>query len=209
VKVIIFDFDGTIADSFETFLQITNRLSREFGYKPASPEEVQRLQNLNSREILRQSQIPLYKLPFIIRRLKQEMSRSIGMLSPIPGIPETLMVLKSQGYVLGIVTSNTQSNVAEFLDNHKMQGLFDFLHSSVTLFGKGRIIERIIRQQGFDPNAVIYVGDETRDIEAARNIHIKVIAVGWGFNSAQALSEEQPDCLVREPGELIGAIAAL
>lgn len=209
MKVIIFDFDGTIADSFETFLQITNRLSREFGYKPASPEEIQRLQNLNSREILRQSQIPLYKLPFIIRRLKQEMSRSIGMLNPISGIPETLMILKSQGYVLGIVTSNTQSNVAEFLDNHNLQGLFDFLHSSVTLFGKGRIIERIIRQQGFDPNAVIYVGDETRDIEAARNIHIKVIAVGWGFNSAQALSEEKPDRLVREPRELIGAIAAL
>ncbi len=209
MKVIIFDFDGTIADSFETFLQITNRLSREFGYKPASPEEIQRLQNLNSREILRQSQIPLYKLPFIIRRLKQEMSRSIGMLSPIPGIPETLMVLKSQGYVLGIVTSNTQSNVAEFLDNHNLLELFDFLHSSVTLFGKGRIIERIIRQQGFDPNAVIYVGDETRDIEAARNIHIKVIAVAWGFNSAQALSGEQPDRLVREPQELIGAIAAL
>lgn len=209
MKVIIFDFDGTIADSFETFLQITNRLAREFGYKPASPEEIQRLQNLNSREILKQSQIPLFKLPFIIRRLKQEIGHNIGMLTPISGIHETLTVLKSQGYVLGIVTSNTQSNVAEFLNNHNMQELFDFLHSSVTLFGKGRIIERIIRRQGFDPNAVIYVGDETRDIEAARNIHIKVIAVAWGFNSAQALAEEQPDRLVREPRELIGAIASL
>ncbi len=61
-----------------------------------------------------------------------------------------------------------------------MGNLFDFVGSGLTLFGKGRIIQRILKQQNLDPAIVFYVGDETRDIETARKIGIRVIAVGWG-----------------------------
>lgn len=209
VAVIIFDFDGTIADSFDAVLQITNRLAREFGYAPASPEEIKRYQNLNSREILRQSQIPFYQLPFLLRRLKQEMRQDIDTLKPIGGIREALLTIKAQGHTLGIVTSNTEENVRRFLRSHQLDPIFDFLHSGVTLFGKGRTIQRLLRQNHLNPDSVVYVGDETRDIEAARAIKIRVIAVGWGFNSALALSEAQPDDLVLCPQDLVQAIAAL
>lgn len=209
VKIIIFDFDGTIANSFDAVLQIMNRLAKEFGYAPASPEEIKHYQNLSSKEILKQSQIPLYKLPFLLRRLKQEMSRDIESLEPIPGIQATLLALKAQGYSLGIVTSNTRKNVSTFLKRHQIENVFDFLHSGVALFGKAKSIQQILKQNGFDPASVVYVGDETRDIEAVHKINIKVIAVGWGFNSVQALQEEKPSRLVRSPKELIEAIQSL
>ncbi len=209
MKVVIFDFDGTIADSFDAFLRITNRLAREFGYEPASPEAIKRYQNLSSREILKQSQIPLYKLPFLLRRLKTELGQDITQLQPIPGIRTALQTLKTQGHSLGIVTSNTQSNVEAFLQHQHMEGLFDFLQSGVTLFGKGRIIQQIIGNNQLDPASVIYVGDETRDIEAAHKINIPVIAVGWGFNSVTALQEANPTCVVQTPDELVEAIARL
>ncbi|QKD84129.1 HAD hydrolase-like protein [Thermoleptolyngbya sichuanensis A183] len=209
MKTILFDFDGTIADSFDAVLQITNRLAREFGYEPASPSEIKRLQNLSSREIIRQSNIPMFRLPLLLRRLKLEMSQEINHLQPIAGIQAALVLLQQQGHRLGIVTSNTADNVVAFLRNHQMEGLFDYIQPGVALFGKGRSIRRIARQHQIDPASLVYVGDETRDIEAAQAIAIPVIAVGWGFNSTAALAACHPDALVQEPGELVTAIAQL
>ncbi len=209
MTTILFDFDGTIADSFDAVLQITNRLAKEFGYEPAGPAEVERLQNLNSREILKQSKIPMIKLPLLLRRLKTEMHREIGHLQPIVGMHDALTQLQQQGHQLGIVTSNTQDNVSVFLKKHQMESLFEYVQAGVALFGKGRSIRRVLRQHQLAPHTVIYVGDETRDIEAAKAISIKVIAVSWGFNSSRALAEQHPDALVRAPHELADAIASL
>lgn len=209
MNTIIFDFDGTIADSFDTILAVTNRLAVEFGYDPASPSEIKNLQNLSSREILKQSRIPLYKLPYLLRRLKREMQHEIQHIQPFPGILEALDCLHKQGYALGILTSNTEENVSFFLEIHGVSDLFLFVHSSVSLFGKSRHINQLLRAYSLSQNAVIYVGDETRDIEAAHQSNVKIVSVGWGFNSVQALKEAKPDCLIREPEELIGAIAQL
>src|SRR5579883_1406424 len=125
VKVIIFDFDGTIADSFEAVLTISNRLAVEFGYPPTPRSAVDELKNLSSREILRRSRVPLFKVPFLMRRLRIELKREIAHLQPIPGIKEALLELKRQGHHLGIVTSNSRQNVVAFLNAQGMKDLFD------------------------------------------------------------------------------------
>jgi len=209
VTVIIFDFDGTIADSFETVLTISNRLADEYGYPRTPPEDVKRLKNLSSREILKRSKVPMLRLPFLLRRLRGELNREIQRLKPIPGIQEALHTLNQHGHRLGIVTSNSKENAIAFLEAHDLAELFDFVDSGLTLFGKGRVIQRLIKRHRLDPTTVIYVGDETRDIEAAKKIRIKGIAVGWGFNSSQALAEEQPDALINQPGELVAAVERL
>jgi phosphoglycolate phosphatase len=207
VKEIIFDFDGTIADTFDVVLSISNCLAGEFGYPPVRPEEVKHLKNLTSREILKQSGVSLLKLPFLLRRLRVELHREICRLSPIAGIREVLQELRDKGNHLGIVTSNSRENVIAFLDAQEMGDLFDFVGSGLTLFGKGRIIQQIIKEQKLDPAIVTYVGDETRDIEAARKIGIRIIAVSWGFNSSQVLAEHHPDFLIHQPAELLEVLA--
>lgn len=206
-KVIIFDFDGTIADSFDAVFNISNRLADEFGYPHTALEDVHKLKSLSSREILRRSKVPFFKLPFLLRRLRIELNREIAGLQPIPGIKEALLELKQQGHHLGIVTSNSRQNVIAFLKAQAMDELFDFIDSGLTLFGKGRIIQQILRQNRIDPATAIYVGDETRDVEAARKIGIKVIAVCWGFNSCDVLAAQNPDALILQPAELANATA--
>jgi phosphoglycolate phosphatase len=201
-KVIIFDFDGTIADSFDAVFTISNRLAPQFGYPITSLEEANELKNLSSREIIKRSKVPVFKLPFLLRRLRSELNREIARLEPIPGIKDALVELKRQGHHLGIVTSNSRQNVIAFLEAQAMRELFDFVDSGLTLFGKGRIIQQILRQKHIDPGTAIYVGDETRDIEAARKIGIKVIAVCWGFNSCEVLAAQSPDFLIRRPSDL-------
>ena len=208
-KVIIFDFDGTIADTLDAIVNISNRLAADFGYKQTSIAEIAQLKNLNSRQIIKHSGISVFKVPFLIRKVKGELNKEIQRLKPIPGIKEALIELKNQDKQLLIITSNSKENVMLFLEKNNMHNLFNFIYSGATLFGKSKVINKILIQENLDSEEVIYVGDETRDIEAARKSYIKAIAVSWGFNSQEALAAQNPDFLIHQPNELINVIASL
>ena len=122
---------------------------------------------------------------------------------------EALEELKMQGYRLGIITSNDRENVTLFLEKNRLKELFEFIYSGATIFGKSRVINRFLKQANLAPEEVIYVGDETCDIEAAKRSKIKMIAVSWGFNSKTVLAEHNPDFLIHHPHQLIQAIASL
>ncbi|MFM6036493.1 MAG: HAD-IA family hydrolase [Sphaerospermopsis kisseleviana] len=205
-KVIIFDFDGTIADTVDALVNIANRLAVEFDYVQISANELTLLRNLTSREIIRYSGISLFKIPFLVKKVKGELKNKIKDLQSIPGITEALIELKNKEYRLGIITSNSQENVSAFLKCHDLDYLFEFIHSGVTIFGKTTIINNVLRQKQIKPQIVIYVGDETRDVEAAKKANIKVVAVTWGFNSPEALAKENPDFLINHPSELLEVI---
>jgi phosphoglycolate phosphatase len=205
-KVIIFDFDGTIADTVDALVSIANRLAIEFGYIPITHQELTLLKNLTAREIIHYSGISLFKIPFLVKRVKTELKDKIPELRPINGMQECLIELKKKEYRLGIITSNSQDNVTEFLKNHELQDLFEFIYSGITIFGKTTIINNVLKQKQLKAQTVIYVGDETRDIEASKKANIKVVAVTWGFNSSEALAKQNPDFLIHQPSELLGII---
>ncbi|MBJ7295991.1 MAG: HAD-IA family hydrolase [Dolichospermum sp.] len=205
-KVIIFDFDGTIADTVDALVTIANRLALEFGYVPINSQELVLLRNLTAREIIKYSGVSLFKIPFMVIKVKGELKHKIPELTPIEGINAALIELHNQGYHLGIITSNSQENVNQFLKFHNLDYLFDFIYSGVTIFGKTTIINNVLRQKQFKPEVVIYVGDETRDVESAKKANIKVVAVSWGFNSSEALGKQNPDFLIHHPCELLAVI---
>ncbi|ELS00348.1 haloacid dehalogenase superfamily enzyme, subfamily IA [Xenococcus sp. PCC 7305] len=206
-KVIVFDFDGTIADTYQAIVDITNDLSSEFGYQPMSEEELLLFKNLSSKDIVKRTEISLFKIPFLVKRVQKELGHQIADLAPIKGIESVLIALKQRDYVLGIVTSNVEKNVIMFLQKNNLEYLFDFIYSGTNIFGKHRIINEIVRKRKLKKTDVIYVGDETRDIRSARKSGIGIIAVGWGFNSQEILAEYQPDFLAANPTELLEAIS--
>jgi phosphoglycolate phosphatase len=203
VKVILFDFDGTIVDSVDVGITITNRLATTFGFPPFDQETLDQLKQLGSREALKRSKIPVWKLPFLIRRFTQELNREIPDLKLFPGMKETLLELKQQGYILGIVSTNSVKNIQEFLRVQNLTSTFDLISASYALFGKSRLIQKIIRQRRLQPDQIYYVGDETRDIEAARKSGVQSIAATWGLNSVEILNENHPDFLINHPKELL------
>ncbi len=206
VKVIIFDFDGTLADTFDAIARICNRLAEEFGFKPASPEDIVQLRNLTSREIIKRSGVSIFKLPFLLNKVKKELNNEIKTLNLVLGIKECLIELNASAYQLGIITSNSPDNVNLFLQKNGLEGIFKFIRSGTTIFGKNKVINNFLKQEKLTSAQVIYVGDETRDIDAARKSNIKVIAVTWGFNSKEVLAKQNPDFLIDHPSELIEAI---
>jgi phosphoglycolate phosphatase len=205
-KLVIFDFDGTLADTLGALMRISNRLAPEFGYPQISDAQFANLKYLSSWEIIRFSKVALWKLPFLLKRVKEEFPGEVRNVKLFPGVVELLNTLKLQGYRLGIVSSNAEANIRSLLKQHQIEHLFDFVNTAST-FGKGKAIGRLIKQYHCSKSDVIYIGDEIRDIQAARSIAIRIVAVGWGFNAPTALMDKQPDLLITKPLALINALA--
>lgn len=154
-KVIIFDFDGTLADTFHALVKITNRLADEFGYKPATPEEIPHLQNLNSWQIIQLSGISIFKLPFLVRRVRAELRNDIQDVSLFSGIKETLIELKNLNHQLAIITSNSKENVQVLLQREGLEEIFEFIYSGSSLFGKHKVINKWLQQEHVNREQVI------------------------------------------------------
>jgi phosphoglycolate phosphatase len=207
-KLIVFDFDGTLADTLDALLRIVNRLAPEFKYKQISNEQVDSFKYLTPWEIIKLSKVSLWKLPFLLKRVKEEFPREVRHVKLFPGVVELLLSLKSRGYRLGIVSSNSEANIRSLLNQNNLEYLFDFVTTAST-FGKGKVIERMMKKYNCSKSDAIYIGDEIRDIQAARSIQIRIVAVAWGFNAATALIDKQPDLLITQPKALLNALAYL
>jgi len=199
-KYIVFDFDGTIADTYEDILNIVKDLKKD-KYKDIDFEDIR---NYGSRYLIKKSGIPLWKIPKFIYQAKSKLKKK----NNVRLFPEILDVFKklSKNYNLGIVSTNSEENIRIVLKRYKVENLFKFVYSNSSLFGKHLVLKRMCKKYKINPDDVIYIGDEDRDIIAAKKVKIKIIAVTWGFNSEKLLKKEKPDYLVNNPKEILRII---
>lgn len=190
----MFDFDGTIADTFETGYEILLQLAVEFNFRQIGREELEKLRGMRTLQVMRYLRISPSLLSKVARRGTEELSLRMDAIQPLPGAPEVLHDLKARGFKMGIVTSNTDVNVHKFLRNHDLE-IFDFIRSSSKLMGKAREIRACLRQLRLPPEDVLVVGDENRDIEAAQQVGVPMAALSWGYNSRASLEELKPSLI--------------
>lgn len=202
VRVMIFDFDGTIADTFSHALEILNSMAGEFGYRSLPEEDLPKARDMTTRQLMRFLGVSSRRLPAVAHRGVKLLRGRINEIRPLPGMPEVLRALRAKGVRLGIVTSNSEENVGIFLKNHDLD-FFEFVRSSSRLLGKAREIKQAMKKQGFGPEDVLFVGDETRDIEACRRARIRCAAVSWGYNSRRSLEAQNPRFVFDSPAELL------
>lgn len=200
-KVVIFDFDGTIANTLDSIIDIMNNLSDEFGFRKIKKEDIPYLRGKKPKEILKHLGISLFKLPFVIRKARREINSHIALLSPSVELLPVLRLLKENNCRIGIVTTNIEENVRKFLHANNLDQ-FDFFYTAKKVFGKDRTISKILKDMDLEKSYVYFVGDEVRDIEAGKKAGIKTIAVSWGYNTKDALAKEHPDYLIDSPMEL-------
>ncbi|MGB4800620.1 MAG: HAD hydrolase-like protein [Candidatus Saccharimonadales bacterium] len=204
MKAVIFDFDGTIADSLaaviKVFEDITNRP------KPFTKAEIEELQHKDLLQITLELNVQKWKIPWLIfrgRRMFKDHMRSVRVHS---GIPDILADLHAHGVPLYVLSSNSRDNVQQYLRSHHLESYFTAIYGGAGLLGKARSLFRLFKQQGVDPKGSWYVGDETRDIIGAHAAGMKIISVSWGYNSRQALTDKNPDALVDTPEELAAVL---
>ncbi len=203
---IIFDFDGTIADSLNKAVEVFNRLAPQFGYRTVSQSEVKAYQDLPPKEIMKRLNMSMLSLPFFAIKMRSSLKQEINKIPLILGIKEALKTLSEKNCQLYILSSNSEENIKAFLKQHDIL-MFKKIVSGSSAFGKHKLINSVLKSQNIQKNNVIYIGDEVRDITAARKAEIKIGSVTWGFNSKKVLSEHSPDFLFSSPEELCKNLA--
>jgi phosphoglycolate phosphatase len=193
-KLVIFDFDGTLADTLGWFISISDRLADEFGFDRIDKDQVATLRRHDAATLLRLHHVPLWKVPFIAARFRSLMAKQITMIAAFPGVPDLLGRLVQAGATLAVVTSNSCSNVRRVL-GRKSMGLVAACEGGVSVFGKRMKLRKVLRHIGIHPAQAIFIGDEIRDIEAARHAGIASGAVAWGFTDLDTLRAHSPDML--------------
>ncbi len=201
MPTVVFDFDGTIADTLSVVVRIANKFADHYGYKKIPLSDLPKLREKKPSEVLRHLGISIFKLPIVARKIRFEMNKEIVHLETAADLKNTLEGLKKSGCVLGILTTNSRENVMEFLKNNKLE-LFDFVYAGRAVYGKSRLLKKLMKDKTIPHQDPIYVGDEIRDVEAAKKAGIRVIGVSWGYNSKEALQRAKPDHIVEEPEEL-------
>lgn len=199
----IFDFDGTLADSFVAMVAVYNKNIRG-NENPLTPEEILRLRGMTSRRAIKSLGVHWWQLPKLLLSGLPDFKALIPTLDSFDGIPETLHTLHARGDKLYIVTSNTRDSVDKFLNLHKVPDYFTDIESGAGLFKKAKHIRKIMKRHHMSRKNTVYVGDETRDIQAARLAFIKGVSVSWGFNTKAILKKQRPSFLIDKPKELIG-----
>lgn len=205
MKTLIFDFDGTLADSFELAIEIAYGLT---GMSRQSEAQMARLRQLPLLKAARELGISIHRIPRLLIKGRQLMLERIEELQPFPGIPEMLAALHHAGYHLLVISSNSEQNVRLFLRSHQLELYFDGVYGGVPLFNKAHTLRQVMKRNRLDRQNCFYIGDEVRDIVAATKVRVEPVAVTWGYQAPETLAEYHPYALAHKPRDLLRIFAA-
>ncbi len=209
INTLVFDFDGTLVDTFSFLPEIYQILAEEFGFRNFSDKQTQLLRNKGFAQLVKELKIPVYKLPKLAKRIQEEIGKKMPEAKFFQSIPDALQSLKKQNYTLGILSSNSRKNVVQFLARTQTHPLFDFIYTGKSILGKDKVLKRMLKNQKLDKQQILYFGDEVRDVVACKKVGLKVVAVSWGFNSQKVLAENKPDYLIKKSTEIIDLMKRL
>jgi phosphoglycolate phosphatase-like HAD superfamily hydrolase len=199
MAAIIFDIDGTIADSFE---YVSDFLAGEAKLAPLSAGQRKRLRGLSTIGMARQLSYHWWDAPRLFFRGRRRMQHRINRLEPFAGIPELLVKLHNEGHELFIVSTNSVRNIRAFLKRHGLEKYFLQIYGGVNMFSKRPALRRLLREQHIEAANAVYVCDEVRDVLAAQSAGIRAVAVTWGFANASDLRGLKPTAVAETPSEL-------
>jgi phosphoglycolate phosphatase len=183
-----------------TSIRIFEKLTRRA--EPFNDEDIMRLRGFTAFHVVRELRIRPWRLPWLLVRGRALMRRQIDAVVVFDGIPEVLQHLQASGVKMYIMSSNSPGNIRKLLRGHGLDGYFERVYGNVGLFGKAKMLRRVIARNGIDLSTAYYVGDEGRDVEAAKRVGVHSVAVAWGFNNAELLERHHPYAVVASPSGL-------
>lgn len=192
----IFDFDGTLADSFTLIRDVIIEEYTTLKCRQLTLDDIPLLREMGAREVFQYLEVPLWRRMTFIRKLRKLTHERTHDICLFPEWPDILKRVHSEGHQLGIISSNALKTVMFVLGKYQIGYIFNFIHCDKSLFGKKRCLSQLIRGHQLNRKETYYIGDEVRDIKAAQANNIQAIAVGWGFNSASKLEMQMPQHLI-------------
>lgn len=201
MAAIIFDFDGTLADMKSLILEVGNEIAAKKGWPAVDEATYQELSKGNIKDGLKRLGVPLRELPFAVLQGKRRLNERIEEIRLFSGISDLITSLQAAGHQLFVLSANSNKLIKAVLKRHNLADKLTILPST-GLFGKAPALKRCMRSHKLAKQDVWMVGDELRDIEAAKRVGIHSIAVTWGLQHPDALQAAQPTFLAHSPEQL-------
>jgi phosphoglycolate phosphatase len=201
LPMVVFDFDGTIADSWSEMYSTYVEIAEDLGLPRLTMSEISALGRMTPAEILRTVTIPLWKMPRVVSSMRETLRKRIDAIRPFPNIHEAIQELRRAGCPCGILSSNSRENVNLFLERYGIHE-FETISCGVSPFGKAAWLRRLQARAARKSRFALYIGDEVRDVLAANRAGVKSIAVSWGYGDRSALVSTGADFVVDHPLEL-------
>lgn len=202
--LVIFDVDGTLLDSWSWLADQLAAGAARFGYLPLDRADIERLRGLETRDVLAALQVPPDRTAELVLHLRRRAEDETSRLKVFDGIPGLLGELSDRGDRLALVSSNSEGAVRAAL-GPRVSGMFEFWRCDIGVFDKASAFDELLGASGFEPSSVLAVGDETRDVDAAAQAGIDMIAVEWGYADADLLRAKAP----RRTAGTVGQLSAM
>ncbi len=206
-KTIVFDFDGTLANSLQIAIEVYNSVAPYFNTRRIRNEEINHFRNSSPKEIFKELNIQNWKLPLLLFFVKYQFHKKVNKVEFIDGMKEVVIELKNSGYQLGILTNNSKNTIQKFLMREGIENYFNFIYTAKSFYGKDKKLEKLIKDYNLEKESVIYIGDEVKDIEACKKVGISIVSVSWGTSSSAMLKTYYPTYLVNNPEEILTIFA--
>ena len=206
LNTVLFDFDGTLADTRQALLQVYRRLAAKYNFPEWPKEKLEELWRLPILERLNKAGVPLSLLPRLARETRAIVSEFMHQAAPYPGVHDMLTSLVDKGFRIYILSSNSEQNIRTFLNDHGMTDIFKKIHTAKNLLGKHAAIRSFLIRNRIKRTEAVYVGDELRDIAACKKVPIRVIAVSWGYDVLSLLRQGRPDAIANSPSDILPII---
>lgn len=190
-QLAIFDFDGTLADSFPWAASVVNQYADRYGFKRIDPADHAALRNYDARKLMQHLGVRMWKVPGMARDVRKRMAQEIDKIPLFPGVDEMLQALANAGVLLAAVSSNSEANVRNVL-GARNTAHFTIFSCGASVFGKAPKLKSVMKKCRVAPESTILIGDEIRDAHAANKTGMAFGAVAWGYTNPDALLEVGP-----------------
>ena len=204
--LVILDFDGTLADSWPWLLGALDETALRFGLHRPSPAEAEALRGQDHRAALRALGVRPWQVPRIAMHLRR-LAASAPPPPLFPGIPSLLQGLHARGVTLAVASSNSAAQIARTL-GPDLSGLIAHVAADAPLSGKPARFRWVLRASAIPAARAAALGDELRDIEAARACGLTAAAVTWGYARPALLAASRPEMLFQTPEDALASLAA-
>ncbi len=181
-KLILLDFDGTIADTVQVFVHVNNSHFKEYGTKFLTKEDVVRLKKMSDIEALRFLDINFIEFFLISRKFLKQIKAFMPSAPPFEGMLELLNKLYKAGKHCSIVSRNSVENIKTFLKHHNISHITQ-LESEGLFMRKHKLIKKLLKEHSLAAKECVLVGDRLSDFESAKKAGIDFIFVTWGYGS--------------------------
>lgn len=200
-KVILFDFDGTLADSFGMAMSIFHELTG--GKHALDAEALEALRGLPAGKVMKELGVAIWRAPFMLSKGRSMMGLRLEELMLFPDVTNVIKELHKRGYRMFILSSNSAENIMQFTEHQEISSYFEGIYGGIGLFSKARVMRKVMRANHISKDESMYIGDESRDVHAAQRVGIPCIAVSWGYNSLPALEATHPTHIANRPKDLL------